>query len=73
MATKLLTALQQEDSQLKTPQLETYVVVEKDIDKLQRKLHQMKEQWWYPRNWEYILVLNRWNADADGEATEGMD
>ncbi len=73
MATKLLTTLQQEDSQLKTPQLETYVVVEKDIDKLQRKLHQMKEQWWFPRNWEYILVLNRWNADADGEATDGMD
>ena len=44
MATKLLTTLQQEDSQLGTPQLETYVVVEKDIDKLQRKLTQMKEQ-----------------------------
>lgn len=63
MATKLLTALQQEDTQLNTPQLETYVVVEKDIDKLQRKLMQMKEQWWYPRNWEYVVILERWNVD----------
>lgn len=63
MATKLLTTLQQEDSQLNVPQLETYVVVEKNIDKLQRKLQQMKEQWWYPRNWEYVVILERWNAD----------
>lgn len=63
MATKLLTTLQQEDSQLNAPQLETYVVVEKNIDKLQRKLQQMKEQWWYPRNWEYVVILERWNVD----------
>lgn len=69
----LLTALQQEDTQLGTPKLETYVVIEKDIEKLWRKLNQMKEQWWYPRNWEYVLILNRWNADANWETTDGVD
>lgn len=61
----LLTTLQQEESTLWTPKLEFSVVVEKDVDKLQRKLHQMKEQWWYPRNGEYIIVLERWNADRE--------
>lgn len=67
----ILVPLQPEELECGHPHMEYRVVVEKDIEKLCRKLEQAKGQWRYPRNWEYVLVLNRRNADANGETTDG--
>ena len=65
--TDILVPLQQEEQKLKNPQLEHIVIIEKDLEKFNRKITQAVSQWWYPRCWEFSIVLERWNVDLDDE------
>ena len=65
--TDILVPLQQEDQKLKNPQLEHIVIIEKDLEKFNKKITQAVSCGWYPRCGEFSIVLERWNVDLPND------